>query len=108
MSDSLPPGEKERVGFAAVVLLLRQMAHQLLQDGRAEEARGLIEGIDALRVKAKGNLDGEEQKFIEEILYELQMMALKAPAKPADPGEETTGEPAEAGDESASGGEAAG
>ena len=84
MSNDLPPGEKDRVSFAAIVLLLRQMAHQLLQDGRAEEARGLIDGIDAIRVKSKGNLDGEEEKFIGDVLYELQMMAVKGPAKSDD------------------------
>jgi len=83
VSDGLPAGEKERVSFAAVVLLLRQMAHQLLQDGRAQEARGLIDGIDAIRTKSKGNLDGEEQKFIEDVLYELQMMAVRGPGEPA-------------------------
>jgi hypothetical protein len=110
VSQSLPPGEKERVSFAAVILLLRQMAHQLLQDGRSEEARGLIDGIDAIRVKSEGNLDGEEQKFVEEVLYELQLMAVKKPAPAA-------GSPGEGGDEGAapaggqdpsSGGEGAG
>ncbi|MEZ5066805.1 MAG: DUF1844 domain-containing protein [bacterium] len=80
MTDGLPPGEKERVSFAAVVLLLRQMAHQLIQDGRPQEARGLIDGIDAIRAKTRGNVTDEEARFLDDIVYDLQMSSVRGSA----------------------------
>jgi hypothetical protein len=95
MPESIPAAEKERVAFAAVVLLLRQMAHQLLTEGRADEARGLIDGLDAIRARTKGNVTGEEKKFLDDVVYDLQMMAVRGPS--AGPAESASGDDDEAG-----------
>ncbi len=90
MSD--PGAERHRAAFAGVVLLLRQLAVQLLETGKTQEARGLIDGLEAIRAKAEGNLVEEEAKFLNDVLYELQMAAVRGPGDsagsddaPADP-----------------------
>ena len=79
-----PADEKHRANFVALVLLLRELAQGLLADGRAAEARGLIDSIEALKVKTKGNLSDEETRFLEDVLYGLHLAAVKAPEKTAE------------------------
>lgn len=64
--------------FAGLVLLLREIAHGLLRERRPVEARGIIDGIAALQAKTKGNLLDEEDRFLSDVIYELQMAAVKA------------------------------
>jgi len=78
----LPPEERQRASFVALVLLLREIARGLLADGRSAEARGVIDGIDALKAKTAGNLSAEEARFLEDVLYDLHLAAVKTPAKP--------------------------
>ena len=70
--------ERSRASFAAIILLLREIAHGLLRERRLAEARGLIDGLEALRAKAKGNLDAEEEHFLSDVMYDLQLAAVKA------------------------------
>jgi Domain of unknown function (DUF1844) len=86
VSEERPPStdEKHRMGFVALVLLLREMASSLLSDGRRAEACALIDSIDALRTKTKGNLDTEETSFLDDVLYQLQMAAVQTPAESAE------------------------
>jgi hypothetical protein len=89
-----PADEKHRANFVALVLLLRELAQGLLVDGRAAEARGLIDSIEALKVKTKGNLSEEETRFLEDVLYGLHLAAVKAPEKaPEKAAGEVAGEP---------------
>jgi hypothetical protein len=91
MSEPTPPAadEKHRTSFIALVLLLREMSLSLLHEGRRLEARGLIDSIDALKTKTKGNLDGDEAAFLDDVIYGLQLEAVKLPAAgetpPTDP-----------------------
>jgi hypothetical protein len=82
MSEPTPPAadEKHRTSFVALVLLLREMSLSLLHEGRRLEARGLIDSIDALKTKTKGNLDAEEAAFLDDVLYGLHLEAVKRPA----------------------------
>lgn len=75
MSDA--PDPRTDAAFAGLVLLLREIAHGLLREGRAAEGRGLIDGIAALRAKTKGNLLEEEERFLSDVVYDLQMAAVK-------------------------------
>jgi len=77
--------ERERAAFAAIVLLLRQLAQQLLENGNAVEARGLVDGLEALQAKTRGNLDEGEAHFLEDVLYELRMAIVKGPRRPDTP-----------------------
>jgi hypothetical protein len=74
--------ERERASFVALVLLLREIAHGLLAEKRAAEARGLIDGLNALKAKTRGNLSPEEGRFLDDVLYDLHLAAVKAPAGP--------------------------
>lgn len=91
------PTEVERANFAAVVLLLRQMAHQLVQGGQVDQARGLVDGIVGIRALTRGNVNADETKFLDDVIYELQMHLVKGPgngeegADPASPSPEEDG-----------------
>lgn len=89
-----PAAERERAAFAAIVLLLRQLAQQLLEHGNAEEARGVVDGLDALQAKTRGNLDEGEARFLEDVLFELRMAVVRKPsAEPSDQGKGEDPEP---------------
>jgi hypothetical protein len=83
MTDEGTGAERHRAAFAGIVLLLRQLAHQLLESGKSMEARGLIDGLEAIQDKTSGNLVAEEAKFLEDVLYELRLAVVKGPAAPA-------------------------
>lgn len=83
MSDA--PDPRTDAAFAGLVLLLREIAHGLLREGRSAEAGGIIDGIAALRAKTKGNLLDEEERFLSDVVYDLQMTALKGPDKKTGP-----------------------
>ncbi|MFN8176681.1 MAG: DUF1844 domain-containing protein [bacterium] len=87
MSEPTPPAadDKHRTSFIALVLLLREMSLSLLHEGRRLEARGLIDSIEALKSKTKGNLDAEEAAFLDDVLYGLHLEAVKTPAGAAPP-----------------------
>jgi hypothetical protein len=94
MTDKTPPPaeERQRAAFAALVLMLRELSHGLLAEGRIPESRGLIDGLDALRAKTAGNLRDDEARFLDEVLYELHMAALKArPGTPPERGPGNSG-----------------
>ncbi len=87
-----PPRTSDRAGFASLVLMLRELAHGLFAEARMIEGRALVDGIEALRAKTKGNLSAEESRFLDDVLHDLHLAALKprgdAPA---------TGDPTEGG-----------
>lgn len=77
--------ERQRAAFAGIVLLMRQLAQQLLENGNADEARGIVDGLEAISERTKGNLEEGESRFLEEILFELRMSVVKGPEEePAD------------------------
>lgn len=85
MSAPGVPDPRHDAAFAGVVLLLREIAHGLLGEGRLPEARGIVDGIASLRAKAAGNLAEEEERFLDGLLYELRMAVVKAPPAAPDP-----------------------
>jgi hypothetical protein len=92
MSAATPSAEdRQRASFAALILMLRELAHGLFQDGHMLEGRALVDGIEALRAKAAGNLTDEEARFLKDVLFDLHVAAVKAPpsAPPAAPGGDT-------------------
>lgn len=105
-----PPDERTTELFVGLVMLIRELALSLLAQGQAAEARGLIDGVGALQRKTQGNLSPEESRFVEGVLFELRLAAVKGPAGGAEgaAGGTTTGDAAakEASAEESSTGEA--
>jgi hypothetical protein len=75
------PEEKHSTLILGLILSLRSMALDLLEKGQTEEARGLIDTIEALDAKTKGNVSADEAKIFEQVLYELRMAVVSAPGK---------------------------
>jgi hypothetical protein len=84
MSDkkSEPTAEERHTTLLlGLVLSLRSMALDLLEKGQTEEARGLVDTIETLDVKTRGNVSAEEAKIFEQVLYELRMAVVAGPRK---------------------------
>jgi hypothetical protein len=78
--DELTAEEKHRLSFLGLVLFLRQMAAQLVEERQLDEARGLIDSLESVQVKTKGNLVEEEERLLESVLFELRMAVVKGPS----------------------------
>lgn len=85
--------EKHRMSFLGLVLFLRQMAAQLIEQEQMEEARGLIDSVESLQFKTRGNLADEEEKLLESVLFELRMAVVRGPAASEPPAEEPAPDP---------------
>jgi hypothetical protein len=72
--------DRHRAAFAAIILLLRQLAHQLLEQGNPAESRGIVDGLEALEAKTRGNLDEGEARFLTDVLFELRLAIVKGPS----------------------------
>jgi hypothetical protein len=70
--------ERQTANFLGLILLLRQMAGQLIQDNRILDARGLIDALAAIEAKTEGNLKDREKAMLQEVLYEMRMAILHA------------------------------
>lgn len=86
MSEELPP-----VSFHSIILMFSAAALHYLgitpdpQSQKIEKnlpmAKQTIDTLEILKKKTKGNLDAEEEKLLEGLLYELRMHYLKAVEK---------------------------
>ena len=81
-APELSADDKHRMNFMGLVLLLRQMATQLLEENQTAEARGLVDSIETLQAKTKGNVGEEEARLLEGVLFELRMAVVKGPPSP--------------------------
>ena len=83
MNEELPP-----VSFASIVFMFSAAALQYLgiapnpvtnkTEKNLPMAKQTIDTLEILKNKTHGNLDNEEAKLIEGLLYELRMHYLKA------------------------------
>ena len=86
VSDPPPPGELPQIDFSTFVLSLAAsgmlhlgMAPDPTQPGSAPPAPNLplaqqtIDTLSMLQAKTQGNLEDEEAKLLESVLYELRM-----------------------------------
>jgi hypothetical protein len=80
--------ERQTANFLGLILLLRQMASQLIQEKRIPDARGLIDALAAIQAKTEGNLREREKAMLEEVLYELRMAVLHADEDSTEANEE--------------------
>ena len=78
----LSADDKHRMNFMGLVLFLRQMATQLISLDQIDEARGLIDSVESLQMKTKGNIGEEEERLLESVLFELRMAAVQGPKDP--------------------------
>lgn len=71
------PEDKHGVMLMGLLLSLRQTALDLVEANRAEEARGVVDTVEALEAKTRGNLTDDEQKVVMGVLYELRMAIVR-------------------------------
>ncbi|MGI8782063.1 MAG: DUF1844 domain-containing protein [Acidobacteriota bacterium] len=88
---SAPAGEAGEVDFPSFLLNLYMTA--MMQLGAGPESKNrpmavdiqganqMIRVLEILRAKTKGNLDAQEEKLFEQILYELRMVYVEAVRK---------------------------
>ena len=59
-----------------VVILLDEVPHDDPRENQArlEQARLQVDFLDLLRVKCRGNLTAEEEKLLDQVLYQLRML----------------------------------
>lgn len=90
-APSAPAGEAGEVDFPSFVLNLYMTAMmQLGADAESKNrpvavdiqgANQMIRVLEMLRAKTKGNLDAQEEKLFEQVLYELRMVYVEAVRK---------------------------
>jgi len=83
--SELSVDEKHRLNFMGLVLFLRQMAGQLVEHRQIDEARGLVDSVESLQFKTKGNLTDEEEKLLVTVLFELRMAVVQGPPPESPP-----------------------
>jgi hypothetical protein len=82
--DHRPVEEPEGVDFTLLINAMAQPVVILLDEvpqddprenqARLEQARLQIDFLDLLRVKCRGNLTREEEKLLDQVLYQLRML----------------------------------
>ena len=98
------PGEKETALFMQMVFQLSSLATMLLgktphpETGKTvcdlEAAQLLIDQLDMLEVKTKGNLNREEQQLLRQTLMTLRMAYVEAVKQPKPAPAPSEGKPA--------------
>ena len=86
------PEDKHGVMLLGLLLSLRQSAVDLVGQDQVDQARGVVDMVEALEAKTRGNLTDDEQKVITGVLYELRMAIVRGGEAE---GEEAEGESAE-------------
>ena len=82
--DHYPVEEPEGVDFTLLINAMAQPVVMLLDEvpqddpgenqARLEQARLQIDFLDLLRVKCRGNLTPEEERLLDQVLYQLRML----------------------------------
>ena len=81
--------EKQTTIFYGLVLTLRSSALELLDAGDTASARGMVDTIEMLESKTRGNLASEEERMMRSVLTELRTAIIRAEAAPSpDPSSE--------------------
>jgi hypothetical protein len=92
----MPEGEKETALFMGLVLMFHAAAMQHMGktknpisdkvERNLEQAQFVIDTLDALVVKTKGNLADEESRFLTNVVKELKLNYVEELAKDQKPG----------------------
>jgi hypothetical protein len=81
--------EKRSTILFGLVLTLRASAMELLDSKDLASARGMVDTIEMLEVKTRGNLSAEEERMLRSVLTELRMAVVRAEsAVPTTPGKD--------------------
>lgn len=82
--NEIPAGdaEKQTTIFYGLVLTLRSSALELLEAKDAASARGMVDTIEMLEAKSRGNLAPDEAQMIRSVLTELRMAVVRAESMP--------------------------
>ncbi len=81
--------EKRSTILFGLVLTLRSSAMELLEAKDVPSARGMVDTIEMLEVKTRGNLAPEEERMLRSVLTELRMAVIRAEsAVPTTPGKD--------------------
>jgi hypothetical protein len=70
--------EKHATILYGLVLTLRSSALELLEANEIPSARGMVDTIEMLEVKTRGNLAVDEERMLRSVLTELRMAVLRA------------------------------
>jgi hypothetical protein len=83
-SATLPPQDSGPVTFASFILSMATSALSLLQDGSSlAHAQQIIDTLGLLQEKTKGNLTGDEEGLLSQVLYSLRMHFVEVQKKQA-------------------------
>lgn len=78
--------EKQTTILFGLVLTLRSSAIELLEAKDVASARGMVDTIEMLEAKTRGNLVADEAQMIRSVLTELRMAVVRAEsASPSSP-----------------------
>jgi|GEM_PF-2722358 hypothetical protein len=74
--------EKQSTIFYGLILTLRSSALELIDARETESARGMVDTIEMLESKTRGNLAPDEERMVRSVLTELRMAVLRAESVP--------------------------
>lgn len=70
--------EKHSTIFLGLVLTLRASALELVEAKDLAAARGMVDTVEMLESKTRGNLSDQEQLMVRSVLTELRMAVVRA------------------------------
>ena len=84
MSEEKPgdAAEKQTTIFYGLILTLRSSALELLNARDTESARGMVDTIEMLESKTRGNLTTDEERMMRSVLTELRTAVIRAESTP--------------------------
>jgi hypothetical protein len=74
--------EKQTTIFYGLILTLRSSALELIEAREIESARGMVDTIEMLESKTRGNLAPDEERMVRSVLTELRMAVIRAESAP--------------------------
>ncbi|HET9887025.1 MAG TPA: DUF1844 domain-containing protein [bacterium] len=74
--------EKQTTIFYGLILTLRSSALELIEAREIESARGMVDTIEMLESKTRGNLAPDEERMVRSVLTELRMAVVRAESAP--------------------------
>jgi hypothetical protein len=90
--DAGDTAEKHTTILYGLVLTLRSSALELLGARETDSARGMVDTIEMLEVKTRGNLSVDEEKMIRSVLTELRTAVIRSEMQPPPPPKEAAPE----------------
>jgi len=74
--------ERQTTIFYGLILTLRSSALELIEARETESARGMVDTIEMLESKTRGNLAPDEEQMVRAVLTELRTAVIRAESSP--------------------------